>query len=79
MPADPLEEVEDLLALAEGVQERGVGADVDAGGADRQEVARDAVELGGDDLEVSTRSPTWIFMSFSTVRRSRRELFIAAT
>ena len=47
------EEVEDLLALAEAVDQRGEpGADVRAEGADGNQVAGDPAQLGDDDADV---------------------------
>ncbi len=51
--ADFLEQVEDLLALAEGVEERAERAEVEAVGAHADEVAGDAVHLGDDHAEMS--------------------------
>jgi hypothetical protein len=45
-PAGPLEEVEDLLAVPQQVQERREGADVHRVGADRDRVRGDPLQLG---------------------------------
>src|SRR5207244_3574687 len=50
--AELLEEVEDVFALAEGVEEGGEGAHVQAVGAEADEVGGDAVEFDGDDADV---------------------------
>ena len=47
-----LEQVEDLLALAEGVEERAERAEVEAVGAHADQVAGDAVHLGDDHAQV---------------------------
>src|SRR4029077_6327102 len=49
--AAPLEEVQDALAVAEAVEEGREGADVEAVGADGDEVGGDAVELRDEDAE----------------------------
>ena len=50
--AEALEQVEDLLAVVESVQDRREAAEVEEEGAPPDHVAGDAVELGGDDADV---------------------------
>ena len=68
--ADLLEQIENLLAFAEGVQERAERAEVEAVGAHADEVAGDAVHLGDDHAQMpGLLGQLGSFISFSTRQR----------
>ena len=65
--AEPLEEIQNLLALAKAVEKRRERAEVHPVGAEGQQVRGDALELGRDDPDRLRRArSTSIPMSFST-------------
>ena len=77
--AGGFEEVEDEFPLAEGVEERGEGAEVEAVGAHGDEVGGDAVEFAHDGADVLARLGISSLASFSTARAQPMLLFMPAT
>jgi hypothetical protein len=76
--ADLLEQVEDLLPLAEGVQERAERAQVEAVGPHADQVAGDAVQLGDDHAQMPGLLGIFMPQQLLDASDQPRFMFIAA-